>query len=125
MFRFDRIAFFIALSLLVIEVCIALFVRDRFVRPYVGDVLVVMLIFFAVLAVIPARPLPLACGVLLFAFVVEITQGLGLIDRLGLENSTLAKLVLGNTFQWGDLLCYVLGAITSLAIVRMRGKERR
>ena len=42
---------------------------------------------------------------------------LGLIQGLGLSDNTVAKLVLGNTFQWGDLACYVIGTIASLAIV--------
>ena len=33
-----------ALLILVIEVLIALFVRDRFIRPYGGDILVTLLI---------------------------------------------------------------------------------
>ena len=118
MVRFDRTSFFIALALLAIEVCIALFVRDRFVRPYVGDVLVVMLLFFAVRAVWQVRPVPLAIGVLVFAIAVEITQALDLIGLLGWSENTLTKLVLGNTFQWGDLVCYLIGSVASLGIVR-------
>ncbi|MBK7271420.1 MAG: DUF2809 domain-containing protein [Flavobacteriales bacterium] len=67
----------LAALLFVIEVLIALFVRDSFVRPYFGDVLVVMLIFFTLLALWPGPPVRLAMGVLLFAFVVEATRHLG------------------------------------------------
>ena len=114
----------LAALLFVIEVLIALFVRDSFVRPYFGDVLVVMLIFFTLLALWPGPPVRLAMGVLLFAFVVEATQALGLIHRLGLSDNTLAKLVMGNTFQWGDLLCYLVGSLASLWIVRATGYRR-
>lgn len=31
--------------LLMVEICIALFVHDRFIRPYVGDVLVTVLLY--------------------------------------------------------------------------------
>jgi hypothetical protein len=117
--RFDRISFILALALLATEVLIALFVRNRFVRPYVGDVLVVMLIFFAVRAVWPVRAVPLAIGVLCFAVAVEATQAMGLIEILGWSDNTLAKLVMGNTFQWGDLVCYLIGSVTSLCIIRI------
>ena len=47
------IYFWIFLLLLIIEVLIALFVHDRFVRPYIGDVLVVMVLYFMVLFFMP------------------------------------------------------------------------
>ncbi len=105
--------------LFAIELFIALYVRDGFVRPYLGDVLVVMLLFFAVSAVVAARPVPLALGVLLFACLVELTQAVGVIHRLGWEDHRWARLVLGNTFQWGDLLCYGAGAVLALAVERL------
>ena len=41
-----RIYYPIAMVIIfLVEVCIALFVRDRFIRPYVGDMLVVVLIY--------------------------------------------------------------------------------
>ena len=39
--------------LLLIEVFIALFVHDKFIRPYVGDALVVIVLYFAVRIIIP------------------------------------------------------------------------
>ena len=43
------------LALLATEVLIALFVHDDFVRPYLGDVLVVPVIFFLLRAALPER----------------------------------------------------------------------
>mgnify|MGYP007098934199 FL=1 len=43
------------LALLATEVLIALFVHDDFVRPYLGDVLVVPVIFFLLRAAFPER----------------------------------------------------------------------
>lgn len=123
MFRFDRTSLFIAFALLASEVLIASFAHDRFVRPYVGDVLVVMLIFFAIRALWQAPALPLAAGILCFAVLVETTQALHLIDRLGWSHNTLAKLVLGNTFQWGDMLCYIVGSLTTLVLVHLLPSE--
>ena len=42
-----------ALILLVVEVLIALFVNDQFVRPYLGDVLAVVLVYASLRAVTP------------------------------------------------------------------------
>lgn len=122
--RFHLTWFLVASTLFVVECLIAAFAHDGFVRPYLGDVLVVMLIFFTVLAFWPVPPLRLAFGVLLFAFTVEATQALGLIHSLGLSDNTLAKLVLGNTFQWGDLVCYLIGSMASIGIVRILPSRR-
>lgn len=116
MIRSQRTSFIIALGLLLLESFIALCVHDGFVRPYVGDALVVMLLYFGVRSFSRLRPWPLAVGVLCFAFAVEMTQAAGLIHALGLSRNTLARLVLGNTFQWGDLVCYAVGTLAALGI---------
>ena len=125
MLRLHRTSLFIAIALLAIEVLIALFMRDRFVRPYLGDVLVVMLIFFALRALHPFRPVPLALGTFVFAVAVEVLQAWDLIGRLGWSSSTMAKLVLGNTFQWGDLVCYATGCAASIVLARHLDKGAR
>ncbi len=122
--RFHRTWFLLAAALLIVECLIAAFVRDGFVRPYLGDVLVVIFLFFAVLAFWRVGPVPLAIGVLCFAVLIEITQAMKLIHCLGWSDNTFAKLILGNTFQWGDLLCYLAGSMASLAIVGLAGKRR-
>ncbi|MBL0043513.1 MAG: DUF2809 domain-containing protein [Flavobacteriales bacterium] len=118
MFRPHRTSILIALVLLAIEACIALFAHDRFVRPYVGDVLVIPLLYFAAKAFFDIWPMRLAIIVLLFACVVEASQYLGLIEHLGLSQSGLAKVILGNTFQWGDVVAYVIGTCLALLMDR-------
>ena len=43
--QFDKYYFFAALLLFLVELVIALYVKDNFVRPYLGDLLVVILIY--------------------------------------------------------------------------------
>lgn len=109
MFRFSLSHAVIATIVLGMEVCIAAFVNDDFVRPYVGDLLVVVLIHYGLRAFLRIGVNTAAWSTLLFAFAVEGTQALGLIHHLELTDNLAAKLILGNTFQWGDLLAYVLG----------------
>lgn len=109
----------LAVLLFAIEVYIALYVRDGFVRPYLGDVLVVMLLFFVFASFTRASPMLLACGVLSFAFLVEFTQAWGLVHRSGFAHNELVRVVLGDTFQWGDLLCYTVGACCALLLERL------
>jgi uncharacterized membrane protein len=42
MFRFHKTYFLLAVLLFVIELLIALYLHDRFIRPHVGDFLVVI-----------------------------------------------------------------------------------
>jgi hypothetical protein len=118
MFTFDKKYFFLAIILFVIEVLIALFVRDFFVRPYVGDYLVVILIYCAVRAVLKASVWKVALGVLLFSFLIETLQYFHIVNRLGLEHNTIARTVIGYGFAWADFLAYTLGILTVLAFER-------
>ncbi|MBX2973744.1 MAG: DUF2809 domain-containing protein [Flavobacteriales bacterium] len=111
MIRFSLSHAVIAAIVLGVEVCIAAFVHDDFVRPYMGDLLVVILIHYGLRAFLRINANTAAWSTLLFAFAVEGTQALGLIHHLGLTDNLAAKLILGNTFQWGDLLAYALGVL--------------
>ena len=114
--RFDKKYFLFTTILFVIEVLIALFVRDAFVRPYVGDYLVVILIYCAVRTVWNAPIKSVAIGVLLFAYVVEVLQYFQIVNKLGLQNNIIAKTIIGYGFEWLDLLAYTLGIMTILAL---------
>jgi len=107
--RFNRNYFALAVLLFAIEVLIALFVHDNFVRPYVGDVLVVILIYCFIKSFIDLREFTLALGVLLFAFAIEFLQYIKIVNILGLEKSNLARTVMGTSFAWLDMLAYVVG----------------
>ncbi|CCH53594.1 hypothetical protein BN8_02702 [Fibrisoma limi BUZ 3] len=123
MLTFNRKFFLFALTLFIVEVLIALFVRDRFVRPYGGDYLVVMLLYCAVKTVIKAPPLPVAIGVLLFSYALEVLQFIHIVDRLGLSDNTLARTVIGYGFEWWDLLAYTLGIATVLLLETLWPKD--
>lgn len=116
MVTFNKKYFFWAISLFVVEVLIALFVHDKFVRPYVGDFLVVILMYCAVRTFIRASVVNVVVSVLLFAYAVEVLQYFHLVNKLGLEHNTLAKTVMGYGFEWKDLLAYTIGAFVVLVV---------
>ena len=122
MLTFKTKYFLIAVALFIIEVLIALFVHDRFVRPYVGDFLVVILIYCAVRTFIKAAPAKIAPGVLLFSYTIEILQYFQIVDRLGLSRNVIAKTVIGYGFEWWDLVAYTLGIGLILFIDRENRK---
>ena len=118
MFGFHKKYFLATLLLFAVEVCIALFVRDRFIRPYLGDVLAVMLLYYFVKTFLNLSPMIAIVGVLLFAFTLEMLQFLNLVELLGLQENRIAVTVLGSQFDWQDLLAYVVGAVTILLLER-------
>ena len=99
------------LALFLIETLIALYVHDAIIRPYVGDILVVVLVYSFVRIFIntPYRWLPLA--VFLFACGIETLQYFNAAEVLGLQRNTIARIVLGSVFDWGDIACYAVGCL--------------
>lgn len=108
---FNRKYFLSAVVLFIIEVLIALYVRDSFIRPYFGDFLVVILIYCFLKSFWNEKVLIVGMLTLLFSFAIEIGQYFNLVKLLGLEHSELARVVIGTGFAWGDMLAYTLGIV--------------
>ncbi|MBV9989064.1 MAG: DUF2809 domain-containing protein [Chitinophagaceae bacterium] len=117
-FRFSLRYFLLVLLLLGTEICIALFVHDSFVRPYIGDLLAVIFVYCGVRSVLRITPSAAAVGALLFAYTLEIMQYFHLVKLLGLENSQFARILLGTSFAWEDMIAYTAGALLVLLIER-------
>ena len=97
--------------LLLAEVCIALFVHDGFVRPYLGDVLVTVLICCLIRMIVPNRFPALPLYVFIFAALVEVAQYFEIVKILGLDNNRLIRTIVGTTFSVMDLICYGVGVL--------------
>lgn len=121
-FRLDLKSFLCFLLIFVIEVIIALFVRDSIIRPYGGDILVVILMYYFFKSFVKMNPLPLALGVLFFAYAVEIGQYFNLVEILNMQDNAIMRIVIGSSFSWGDIFCYTVGAIICLFIDRKEMK---
>lgn len=101
--------------LFLIELGIALYVHDGFVRPFLGDTLVVILIYFFCQIFLLRPALRVSLGVLAFAFTVEFLQAVDVVALLGLQQHVWLSIAIGRTFSWSDLLAYSVGsALTSL-----------
>jgi len=109
MLTFNKNYFILTILLFFVEVLIALFVNDSFIRPYLGDVLVVILIYCCIKSFFKLPVLPIAVFVLIFAFTIEFLQFLNIVEKLHLEQSKIARTVLGTSFSWIDLLTYIIG----------------
>lgn len=114
--KFNPIYFTLFLLLFGIEVAIAFFLESGFIRHTFGDYLVVIMLFYGVKSIFKVATIPLTLGVLVFAFSIEYLQLTPLLSTLNLEDSTLAKLILGSNFSYQDLIAYTLGIVTVLII---------
>lgn len=108
-FRCHRGYFLATVILFITEVLIALFVNDNFIRPYIGDVLVVILIYCAIQSFFDTPVVATAIAVLIFSFVVETLQYFRIIAILGWQDNKLARVVIGTSFAWEDLVAYTAG----------------
>lgn len=107
--------------LLIIEFLIGAFVRDDFIRPYVGDLLVTVLLCCLGRIFFPDLFAWLPAAVFGFAVAVECAQ---LIDIPALEGTVLG-IALGSTFDLKDIVCYGLGCLVFAAGEKLlRSKER-
>ena len=99
-------------ALLFIEICIALFVHDRFVRPYIGDALVTVLLCCLCRIAVPQGTPALPVCVFAFAVMVELAQYVDVVALLGWEKNAFLSTVIGRTFSWPDILCYGAGCLS-------------
>ena len=138
---------FIFLSLLVIEIAIAIYHFHPIIRGFVGDILVIPLLFsflriFFSMACASAsllrhsshsyegrkasggtRTERLVIYILLFAFSVEITQYYHLADLLHIESKIL-RTIMGSTFEITDLAAYLIGGFLIIAFEKIFHRKR-
>lgn len=113
--------------LLLTEILIGLFVHDRFIRPYFGDVLVTILICCLCRTVVPNGGSALPVYVFVFASLVEVAQYFDIVTLLGLEDSKLLSTIIGTSFSPIDLICYSIGCLMFWAAetaVKKRASQR-
>jgi len=105
---------FIFLAIFIVEILIAKYLHDAYIRPFGGDVLVVILIYAFLRIFLKTDYKKLALGVLIFSFVIEFLQGLHYVNWLGLQDNKFWSIVLGTYFTVYDLLAYFVGYLICL-----------
>ena len=111
MIKFNQHYFWLTIVIFLAEILIAMLVNDRIIRPYGGDFLVVIMLYCLIRS-FTLWPVNLtAVLVLIFAYGLEVLQYFNYVDMLGLGSFPIARIVLGTTFQWGDMLAYTLGIL--------------
>lgn len=115
--KFNLKYFLIAIGIFLIEVLIATKLKDWFfVRAYLGDVFVVMLMYYFIKAFLDFEPVKLIIGIFIFSCLIEFLQYFHFAEVLGFKDKRLMMIVLGNSFSWLDILCYFAGCVVLLLI---------
>lgn len=97
---------FIALILIV-----ELFNNNQLVRGFIGDVIVIWLIYFFAKVFYDFNAMKLAVFTLVGAFTTEFLQYLDFTTYIGIEHNAIARLILGAVFDPYDLIAYTIGAV--------------
>lgn len=105
------------------EVFIAVYIHDEIIRPFIGDLLVVILIYCSIKAFLNTKLYHTAIFVLLFSYGIETLQYFNIVKVIGLADSKLANIIIGNYFAWMDILMYTLGIMIVIVIEKIRMKK--
>ena len=115
MYRLRKGYLLFGILLLIIEILIAAYLNDSFIRPYGGDFLVVILLYCVMRGFLNISVQRTALIVLLISYLVEVTQYFRLADLLGIHSRVL-RILMGSYFTWNDILSYTLGIIFVLLL---------
>ena len=114
-----RVKYFIGFIIVfLIEVFIAVYVHDNFIRPYIGDILIIICIYLFAKTIFLNKLKHLSLYVLILAIVVEVMQYFNLANLIA-NNNRVMKIILGSTFDIKDIICYVIGYIIIVLTEKM------
>lgn len=111
------------LFFLIIEILIALYVNDSFIRPYLGDLLATLLVYVLIMSISKVTPATGIIIALLTSYFIELLQMLHIVKLLGLMQYKVARIIIGTSFSWMDLLMYTAGALV-IALLEIIPKPR-
>lgn len=113
---FNKKYFALFILIFIVEILIAKFLTDQFIRPFVGDVLVVVLIYCFFKSFLNISYKKIAIGVLIFACCIEVLQLFNLVQLLHLEHNKIMRIAIGSVFDFKDIIAYCIGYFICLKI---------
>lgn len=122
-YKLNKTSLTLAALLLLTEILIAVYFKTGFIRYTVGDFLSTILLYCFFKSFLKINHFKLGAGVLIFAFLIECAQYFNLLKLLHLEHHKLLTIILGSTFQVGDLVAYTFGIITVLITEHLISKD--
>ncbi|UTX47393.1 DUF2809 domain-containing protein [Chryseobacterium sp. MA9] len=123
-FQFSLKYLLLTVFIFLVEVLIATKLSGIFfVRAYLGDVIVVMLLYTFVKSFVKVNDQKLILGILIFSFLIEFGQFFHIAEKLGFRPGSLMYIVIGNSFSWIDNLCYAAGCLLLYLIIKMTNND--
>ncbi len=107
--------------LLLVEIFIALYVRDAFVRPYLGDSIAIAFVYAFIMIFVKKshhfKPKVIVASIsLLIGILVEALQATSFLEVTGLGSIKWLRIILGSSFSWADMVAYLGGFIAVILI---------
>ena len=123
-FKFSGKYLLITILIFLIEVLIATKLEYIFfIRAYLGDVIVVMLLYTFVKTFMTINNEKLIAGIFVFSCIIEFVQYFKIADKLGFQPGSLMYIVIGNSFSWIDILCYAAGCFLLFLVVKFNNQK--
>jgi len=97
--------------LFIVEIIIALFVHDTIIRPYIGDILVIILMYTFIRGFVKKTIKFLPVYLFVFAAIVEISQYYHIVNILHLQNNKIMSIIIGTSFDIQDILSYLVATV--------------
>ena len=96
--------------LFAVEALIAVYVHDDFVRPYVGDMIVTVVVWSFARIIFPDKFKLMSLYVMIFSILIEVGHYFNYVELLGVTNPILVTMM-GTSFAWADIVCYAVGCV--------------
>lgn len=123
--HFDKKFFLLFLILFGLETFIALYIHDQLVRPFLGDFLVIILVFSLFGTFTQGSVTALTLSALTFCYLVEYGQYHHILHQFELDQYRWLRIAFGTSFDMRDLLAYTLGAVAILSWANTVGMGRK
>lgn len=123
--KFNLKYLFLTILLFLTEVLIATVLKDIFfIRAYLGDVIVVILLYTFIKTFTIIDDQKLIVGIFIFSCVIELAQYFNIAEKIGFRKGSLMYIVIGNSFSWIDIACYAVGCLILYIIVKYKNYKR-
>lgn len=123
-FKFNIKYFLATIFIFLVEVVIATVLNHQFfIRAYLGDVIVVMLLYTFAKSFFIIDNTKLILGIFAFSCLIEFAQFFNIAEKLGFKPGSLMYIVIGNSFSWIDILCYGAGCLLLYIFVKMKSAK--
>ena len=107
--------------LFLIEFLIAtVFKNLHWLRDYGGDMLIIPLIYCLVRIFVKALPKLMPFLMCCVGFIFEIAQYFHICDILGFEKDSVMRIIIGTSFSWMDIFCYIAGMLMIYAGIYLK-----